>query len=386
MANKRKLPPKLRKFNLIIFLMFMKNITTVTALALLVSTICYGQNDYNYYQPKNLGDGWKTYHLRSLDIDTTMIYKLFNQIENSENKFHSLLLVKNGQLLIEEYFNGHSANQPHDLRSITKSIRSILMGIAIDEGLIGDVNDPISKYLTRLEPKNNLDGRKDKITIRDLLTMSSGLDCNDWDKKSKGQEDKVHKKKDWLQYTLDLPMVNEPGTVSNYCSMGTVLIAEIISQASGMTIDLFAEKYLFNALNITNVNWGHTSNNRIIQSGKRLYMTSRDMAKIGQLILNKGMWNGKQIVSKKWIEESTTPKTKITGIAYGYLWWNVPLEVNGKTVISKTATGNGGQYIMVIPEMDLVAVFTGGAYNSQDDKLAFVIMNRVVLPTFDGKK
>jgi len=239
---------------------------------------------------------------------------------------------------------------------------------------------------SKAQSKKNIDERKEKITIKHLLTMSSGLDCNDWDKKSKGQEDKVYKKKDWLQYTLNLPMVNEPGTVSNYCSMGAVLIAEIISQASGMTIDKFAEQYLFKSLGINNVSWGHTSNKKIIPSGKRLYMTSRDMAKIGQLILNKGKWNEKQIVSKKWIEESTTPKTKITGIDYGYLWWNIPFKANEKIFISKTALGNGGQYIMVLPELDMVAVFTGKAYNSQEDKLPFSIMTDIILPTFTTKK
>jgi len=158
---------------------------------------------------------------------------MFTQLKDRENRIHSVLLVKNDQLIIEEYFKGHSANKPHDLRSISKSIRSILMGIAIDKGFIDNVNDPIFKYLKSLRPKKNKDDRKDKITIKHLLTMSSGLDCNDWNKKSPGQEDNVYKKEDWLQYTLDLPIVNEPGTVSNYCSMGTVLIAEIISRASG---------------------------------------------------------------------------------------------------------------------------------------------------------
>lgn len=216
--------------------------------------------------------------------------------------------------------------------------------------------------------------------------MSSGLDCNDWDKNSKGQEDKVYRKKDWLQYTLDLPMINEPGTVSNYCSMGVVIIAEIISQSSGMTIDKFAENYLFKPLDIANVSWGHTSNKAIIPSGKRLYMTSRDMAKIGQLILNNGKWNKKQVVSEKWIEESTTTKTKIGGIDYCYLWWNIPFKEKDKMIVSTVATGNGGQYVMVFPELDMVTVFTGGAYNSQEDKLPFAIMTDIFLPTFTNKK
>ena len=360
--------------------------TTLIIITLFIGGFCYGQNSYIYSKPKDLGDGWKTNDLKSQNIDTTLVYKMFNQLNNKENKIHSVLLVKNDQIIIEEYLNGQVSDQKHDLRSATKSIRSILLGIAIDRGFIENVNDPISKYLKSPIPKKNLDERKEKITIKHLLTMSSGLDCNDWDKKSKGQEDKVYKTKDWLQYTLNLPMVNEPGTVSNYCSMGAVLIAEIISQASGITIDKFAGQYLFNPLGINNVSWGHTSRKKIIPSGKRLYMTSRDMAKIGQLILNKGKWNEKQIVSKKWIKESTTPKTKITGIDYGYLWWNIPFKVNEKIFISKTALGNGGQYIFVFPELDMVAVFTGSAYNSQEDKLPFKAMTDILLPTFTTKK
>jgi len=152
-----------------------------------------------------------------------------------------------------------------------------------------------------------------------------------------------------------------------------------------MTIDKFAEHYLFNPLGIANVSWEHTSNKKVIPSAKRLYMTSRAMAKIGQLILDEGKWNGKQIIPEKWIEEATTPQTKITGIDFGYLWWNIPFKANEKVFLSKTATGNGGQYIMVFLELDMVAVFTGGAYNSEEDKLPFAAMNDIFLPTFTTK-
>ena len=361
----------------------MKNTLIIAGIVVFISIQSYGQT-YTYSQPKELEDGWETQHLKSLEVDTTRIYQLFSQMFQGENKVHSVLLVKNNKLIIEEYFNGQLPDQPHDLRSTTKSIRSILLGIAIDKGFIESINDPISKYLTNKVPRKNLDPRKETITIKHLLTMSSGWDCNDWDKKSKGQEDKVYKKSDWIQYTLDLPMINDPGQVSNYCSMGVLLIAEIISQSSGMDIDQFAQKYLFHPLEITNVKWGHTSNKEVIPSGKRIYMTARDMAKIGQLLLNKGYWNEKQIVSETWLEASTTPKTKITGIDYGYLWWNIPFIIQDNVYVSKTATGNGGQYIMVLPELDMVAVFTGGAYNSQEDKLPFAILKNVFLPTFAG--
>lgn len=364
----------------------MNKIVPLAIIALFIGEFCFGQVTYLYSQPKELGDGLKTNTLKSQNIDTTLIYKFFNQIRYKENKIHSILVIKNDRLIIEEYFKGHSASQPHDLRSVTKSIRSILMGIAIDKGFIDNVNDSISKYLKSPTRNKNIDERRNRITIKHLLTMSSGLDCNDFDKKSKGQEDKIYRKNDWLQYAVNLPMVNKPSTISNYCSIGTVIVAEIISQASGMTIDKFAEQYLFSPLEITNKRWGHTSNKKVISSAKRLYLTSRDMAKIGQLILNNGKWNGKQIISEKWVEESTTTKTKIAGNNYAYLWWNIPFKLNENLAVSKTASGNGGQYIIIIPEIEMVAIFTGGAYNSKDGQLAFEVMNGIFIPAFTSGK
>lgn len=360
----------------------MKNFASVLIFTFFAVNLCFGQETYTYSQPKTLDDGWKTNNLKSQNVNTTRIYKLFNQLKSRKNKIHSVLLVKDNQLIIEEYFKGYSVNKQHDMRSVTKSISSILMGIAIDKGFIESIDDPFSKYLKNLQPRKNLDDRKKKIAIRHLLTMSSGLDCNDWDKKSKGREDRIFKKKNWLQHFVDLPMINDPGKVSTYCTMGQTLARQIIVKQSGLTVDKFASKYLFDPLGITNFSLGHTSKKEVLSSGKRLYMTPRDMAKIGQLMLNKGKWNGKQIVSEQWIEESTSAKTKITNLDYGYLWWNLPFSINGKKIKIIAATGNGGQYIMVYPELNMVAVFTGGAYNSQEDKLPFAIMKDIFLPTF----
>lgn len=337
---------------------------------------------YHYKQPETLSNGWETADVRNLLRDTTILSQLFGQLHQGPNKMHSVLIVSNGKLVLEEYFNGTSIDQPHDLRSATKSIRSLLLGIAIDKGFIGSIDDSIFKYLEE-QPKKNLDKRKEEITIRHLVTMSTGIDCNDWDKKSAGQEDKVYKKQDWIQYTLDLPIINEPGEISTYCSMGVVLLAEIIEQASGMSIDKFADKYLFEPMRITNYTWGHTSNKEVISAGKRLYLTSRDFAKIGQLVLDKGKWNGKQIVSSDWVELSTTSSVEITGIKYGFLWWSISFTDGENDVPSIVATGNGGQYLMIYPTLNLLAVFTGGAYNSEEDKLPFMIMNKALLPNLN---
>lgn len=358
------------------------NRTVTIVIFVLIGITAYSQNDYTYNQPQQLNDGWATGNLPSLNVDPARVYRLFEQFQHENHQIHSLLVVKNNALIIEEYFGKNTPDVQHDLRSVTKSITSILMGIAIDKGFIESIDDPVTKYMEQPKAGKNPDKRKGDITIRHLLTMSTGHDCNDWDKRSQGREDKVYRKRDWLQYFMDLPMVNDPGAVSNYCTMAQVLATEVISRASGMAIDKFAQAYLFDPLQIKNISWGHTSDKQVIPAAKRLYMIPRDMAKIGQLILNKGEWNGQQVVSESWIKESTTPKTRITGVDYGFLWWNVPFQVDEDKAVAKLATGNGGQYIFIFPELNMVTVFTGGAYNSPDDKLPFAIVKDVLLPTF----
>lgn len=361
---------------------FMTKVTATFLLSLGLHFQGLSQMPYKYVPPPDLGDGWETASLIDLGFPTDGIQQMCHWLKNEQHDIHSMLIIHKNKLVLEEYFNGYSTLQPHDLRSVTKSLRSILLGIAIDQGVISSINDPIFTYLKSHKPRKNISDLKYHITIENLLTMSSGLDCNDWDKKSKGQEDKVHKKKDWIQYTLDLPMIHEPGEVASYCSMGTILLAEIIDQASGMPIQAFAQQYLFEPLGVVDFSWGHTSEKDVIDAGKRLYMSPRDMAKIGQLILNEGKWQGKQVVSAKWIQEATASKTEITGIDYGYLWWNLPFPYQGKSYVAKAATGNGGQYILVFPELELTMTFTGGAYNSEKDKIPFAIVRDVLLPTF----
>jgi len=360
----------------------MKNLYLLTYFSLFISIFGYTQESYVYEIPIDFKDGWNTESLLSKDIDTTLFFKAFNQLAQVDHKLHSVLLVKNNTLVFEKYYQNNDVDTPHDLRSTTKSIRSLLLGIAIDQGIISSIDDPISKYLKPSVPQKNFSDLKDQITIRHLLTMSSGMDCNDWDKSSKGQEDKVYKKNDWLQYTLDLPMLHKPGEVNTYCSMGTLLLAVIIERTSGKTIQEFAKEYLFDPLGIHNVKWDHTTKNKtVISAAKRLYMTPRDMAKIGQLVLQKGIWNEQRIISETWINASTSIQTKLAGIDYGFLWWKFPFKLENLPINVTLATGNGGQYIMIFPDQDMIAVFTGGAYNSQEDKLPFKIVNDIFLPS-----
>lgn len=358
----------------------MKPLVVLLTSILLFPGFVFGQSNYQYTIPVSLDDGLTTADLRSVTEDTSTLFNMLGKLKHDDHRIHSILVLKDGKLILEEYFSDQGFDQQHDMRSVSKSLLSILMGIAIDKGYIASVNDPIANYISIPKPNNHPDPRKDSITIAHLLTMSSGLDCDDWDKHSPGQEDRVYKQKDWIDYTLNLDMKHDPGTVSRYCSMGKVIAAEIISITSGLTIDQFAERYLFAPLGITNVSWGHTSKGDVIPSAKRLNMTSRDMAKIGLLMRNKGKWNGIEIVSEEWIEESVSPKTKISGIDYAYFWWQLPFKLGGEVVYSTTATGNGGQYISVFEDLNLVMVFTGGAYNSEEDKIPFSIISNILLP------
>lgn len=342
----------------------------------------HGREPWRYSQPQVLDDGWETADLESLDVDASRIHQLFNQLQGNDHRIHSILVVKDGRLIIDEYFGAYDTGKTHDLRSVTKSITSILMGIALDEGFIQSIDDPFMKYVQDPVPRKDRDGRKQDITLRHLMTMSSGLDCDDWDSKSRGQEDRVYRQRDWLQYFLDLPVVHDPGTVARYCTLGQVLATEAISRASGRQIDEFASQYLFGPLGIENLSWGHTSRRVPLVSAKRLHMTPRDMAKVGQLILDGGEWHGKQVVSEAWLRASTAPETSIGGMEYGLLWWNIPLTVNGTRFGLTAATGNGGQYIFIVPDLHMVAVFTGGAYNSKDDKLPFMIMQDIFIHAF----
>lgn len=348
---------------------------------LFTTSFLQAQNPYRYNEPFLFNDGWITNNITSHDIDSQLIYAMLEKMGQNENhNIHSLLLVKNNELVLEEYFLHYNPEKLHDLRSSTKSITSLLVGIAVDKGFIESIDDPIFKYLPRKEHQVYLKGEKSKITIRHLLTMSSGLDCNDWNKKSPGQEDKMYKKRDWIEHVLNLSMINEPGEETAYCTGGVVLLGQVIAAATSQNYDDFAKKYLFEPLQISNYQWRYFNDNKNVDAGGHLFLTPRDMAKIGQLVLNNGLWNGKKIVSESWIKNSTSSQTSLGGVNFGYLWWNVDLQHKTDQVNTIFASGNGGQYIFIIPKLDLVCVFTGGNYNSEKDKLPFYLIQNSILP------
>jgi CubicO group peptidase (beta-lactamase class C family) len=292
----------------------------------------------------------------------------------------SVLLVKDGKLVLEEYFGANHRDTFHQIRSATKSIGSILVGIAVDRGLLESAPTPIYPYFRSYEPVEGWDSRLREVTVRDLLTMTSGFECDDLATRF-ACENAMHGTQDWVEYSLNLPMAHEPGVHWAYNSSSLILVGEIVAVESGMPLHRFADEHLFEPLGI-DFRWESSPRNRAwIGGGAR--MRSRDMAKIGLMMANGGTWKGRRILSEAWIEESTgRHEEERNGVWYGYLWQIGNNYIGTEMVRAYWASGNGGQYIIVIPDHGLVAVFTGGNYDSPLGGQPLQMLVRYILPAF----
>ncbi|MBT6120799.1 serine hydrolase [bacterium] len=360
---------------------------------ILLLTSCFlllSCNDHHYisYSPEDIGDGWETGSIHSvLNTNNNFESKDFAKIieKNHFKNIHSILIVKNGVLLFESYFHGYTREKEHDLRSSTKSLLSLLVGIAQDNKLL-NINNPIQTYLPEHQKSVLWSEKKKLISIEHLLLMKSGLDSDDWNKNSPGFELKMYKSKDWSQFILKQAVTADPGKSFRYSTGGTVLLGRVLSNAVQESIPSYSKKVLFDPLEIRDPQWQKTPSNQT-DTGGHLYLKPRDMAKIGQIVLDKGRWKNKQIVSQQWIENSTKPRTIIPKqehleLSYSYLWWHHDFVVNNKRVKSTIAWGNGGQFIFIIPDLDMVTVFTGGNYNSVRTLQPFEILEKNILPLF----
>ncbi len=287
----------------------------------------------------------------------------------------SVLIAKKGQVLYEKYYNGRDQDSKHNTRSATKTMATLLMGIAIREGYLKSEQEKIFKYLKHKLPAQNPDPRKEDITIEDLLTMSSILECNDWNSFSRGNEERMYIIEDWTSFLLDLPIRSYPfepkpaeqpyGRAFSYCSAGAAAVAEIVQVAVGMKLDQFAQKHLFGPLEIKDYELDYSPEGTLNTAGGSQYR-SRDLLKLGQLCLNEGVWKEQQIIPAAWLKKATGPKARIQeGIDYGYLFW---LREYGKEKPYKTfyMSGNGGQKVLVIPALEVAVVITTTNYNNRN--------------------
>lgn len=315
----------------------------------------------------------------AVQMDTTILNSMARQIAAAEkHKLYGILVARHGKLVFEEYYNGHTRDTPVDIRSATKSITSLLAGIAISQGAISDIDQPIMDYLGAAYP--DVDD-KDRLSVRDLLTMRTGLDCNDHDRRSRGQEDRMYKSNDWVDYFLAVPALEAPGRTSSYCTGGVVALGEVIAQATNQHMTDFADAVLFAPLQIENYEWATFDNGQKVDTGGHLLITPQGLAKIGQLVLQEGRWNDQQLVPADWIRRSTAQQTQMTGNPYGFLWWITMAPYGDKTVKVIMARGNGGQAIFIVPEYDLVTVTTTGYFNSDKARIPFELFFQTILPS-----
>jgi CubicO group peptidase (beta-lactamase class C family) len=296
----------------------------------------------------------------------------------TENRFRDItgiVVIKNEKLLLEEYFNGYKRDSLNDTRSVGKSFSSALMGIAIKDGYIKNENQSLKEFYD-LKKFNNHSIKKDSITIKSLLTMSSGFDGNDQDEESPGNEENMYPTDNWVKFVLDLPMSeNKIGETWNYFTAGVVLTGDILDKSVPNGLENYAQKKLFQPLGITNYKWQFTPQQKPSLAGG-LKMNALDFAKFGQLYKNNGIWNGKRILDKSWIKKSFTnyfsDKKDFEG--YGYLFWRKVYKVGDKSFEAYLSNGNGGNKIIIFTELPVVMAITAKAYNkpyahSQVDKM-----------------
>jgi CubicO group peptidase (beta-lactamase class C family) len=339
--------------------------------------------NYTWQQPKDDKDGLLTGSIEKSGLNTLLLAQMMQKIvDGTYPNVHSVLIVKDGRLVFEEYFYEYDKNSLHELRSASKSFISALTGIAIDKGFIADKNQKVLPYFPEYS-LSNLSGPKKQITIENLLTNQSGLDCDVANDQSAGNETVMSNSDDWVKFTLDLPMADTPGGRGMYCSGNPITLGCIIEKTTKQDLPQFAKANLFDPLGITDFKWHFKPDKSSSETFCQLYLRSRDLAKFGLLYLNGGLWNGKQILSPDWVKESLKKHSTIQNVDYGYLWWLKYLDADGVRYYGKAAQGNGGQKIYIWPELNMVTVITGGNYNTQSP--SDEIIAKYILPSFNKK-
>jgi CubicO group peptidase (beta-lactamase class C family) len=352
--------------------------------------------------PTDLRDGWTVAAPANEGLDPALICGIGPRLEAlKEANAHGVVIIRHGRLIYERYFAGRDwrfttplgdvsfdAGTKHDIRSISKSVTSLLVGIALDRGLLTDLDTPVFSFFPEYEDLRTPE--KDRITLRHLLTMSSGLAWHEtnvaWTLSNTFMQMSFAPRAD--RFVLAQPLAAPPGSVFNYNSGSVDLLGVILRKVSGKRLDEFAKEALFDPLGIEDWEWrGFSGVDPDAAAGLRL--RPRDLAKIGQLLLERGKWGRRQIVSSSWIEDSIIPRLssndecdRAEGItSYGYLWWlgRSPPEHPERDMI--IGAGKGGQRVVILPRLNAVLVITAGRYGDMASGLTtLTTLNEFVFP------
>jgi CubicO group peptidase (beta-lactamase class C family) len=339
--------------------------------------------EFSYEVPADLGDGWQVGDLADEGFDTQIIAGMMNQVLDGRYEgIDSVVIARNNKLLLYWYdrdreldefddWINNSTRERHILHSTSKSFTSALIGIAIDQGHIESAQVPFFD-LFDYESYENWDSRKAEMTLEDALTMQLGLHWDEWSLPYTNPDNDLRiltaNNWDWAKALLDLPLSNDPGTRYTYNTAATTAIGQALENATGMGMATFANTYLFYPMQITEARWSRTPT-MLPVGGSGLFLTGRELAKFGQLYLDGGVWQGQQLISAEWVAASVVRHVDLSDVmrfseGYGYQWWLDELQYKGQLLETWVTSGYGGQYMFVVPGLELVVAFTGRNYNN----------------------
>ena len=345
-----------------------------------------GGAPYIYREPEDSRDGWSVARARDEGMDEGKLASLVQSIIATDpaakrpDLIHSLLIARHGRLVLDEYFAGTTRDTPHDLRSAGKTFSSVLLGAEMRQGVAISPETHLYPLVAAMGPFAHSDARKDQITLAQLMTHTSGLACDDNDDASPGGEDRVQSQREtpnWWKFTLDLPMSNDPGARYAYCSAGMNLMGAALTTAAKTDLPELFDRDIAQPLEWGPYYWNMMPNGEGYLGGGA-FVRPRDLLKLGQVYLDGGVWHGRRIVDAAWVKESAATHVAVnpetTGLSAdqfanfyipgedGYAWHIAHLHTPARDYRAYGAGGNGGQLLVVVPELDLAVVFTGGNY------------------------
>ncbi|RZK18924.1 MAG: class C beta-lactamase-related serine hydrolase, partial [Flavobacterium sp.] len=346
-----------------------------------------------YFLIANNGYVAKSQNTERKAILTAMTESL---LKEESSRIHSIIITNNDTPDYAKYFDGFTKDSLHDSRSSFKSVTSLLVAIALDQGMIKNTKQRIYDFFPEYVPFKNDSKWKRNITIQHLLDMRSGFDCEEFND-TKDCETNMSETDNWVKFSLDLPMKNKPGIIFSYTSSNPMILSGIIRKVAHMSVMDFAAKYLFNPLGITHYKWTVDPSGNGMTGGS-FYILPEDMLKIGQLVRDGGKWKGKQVITKKSIEHATNAHQVIPDFSfakvsksstlipqntfYGGFWYRERIKTEKIDEELLFASGNGGQYIFIVERLNLVVVFTQGNYGSWKAKKTFDLLGSYILPAY----